>query len=717
MTADRTSPVLFDHAEKDFHVPPKVETCLSRVAVFSRGMVRIPHLASFLGADRLTFRPSDRASGGVDCVVGWGRKPNTDRARRYAARHGLPYLAVEDGFLRSLDLGARGAAPLSLVVDDLGSMYYDASRPSRLEQLLDHESGFDEETMRRAAWAMRRIVEKRLSKYNAAPDLPADALPHTRRRRVLIVDQTFGDMSIVHGLADAGSFARMLEAARDEHPGAEFFVKPHPDTVAGHKRGYLSGTSLPEGVALIEQDANPLSLLPNFDHVYTVSSQLGFEALLAGIPVTCFGMPFYAGWGATDDRTACMRRRRKRSVSEIFAAAYLRYARYIDPITGTRCDISRVIDHLILAREVNEANRGTTVCFGVPRWKRAHVRPFLESTGGRLIFARGTLDAGLRGATPGCRIIVWGRQDPRALDVFATRIATRPVRVEDGFIRSVGLGSDLIQAASLVVDGRGIYYDPGATSDLEEILQTAAFTPELVARAARLRQDILDAGISKYNVGDVDSRPTRPPAGSRMIILVPGQVEGDASIRLGCRGISTNLGLLEAVRSDYPDAYIIYKPHPDVVTRNRRGQAREDGIVMLSDEIRIDADIHDCIGAVDEVHTMTSLTGFEALLREKRVVTYGQPFYAGWGLTVDRTPVTRRTRRLTLDEFVAGVLVLSPRYYDWDSGNVCECETIVARLIARRAQAQSKTATSLDPGVRRQLRRARHLLAGWLRTA
>ena len=40
------------------------------------------------------------------------------------------------------------------------------------------------------------------------------------------------------------------------------------------------------------------------------------------------------------------------------------------------------------------------------------------------------------------------------------------------------------------------------------------------------------------------------------------------------------------------------------------------------------------LGIVDEVHTLTSLTGFEALLRGIEVHAYGGPFYAGWGLTM-----------------------------------------------------------------------------------
>src|SRR5687767_10142434 len=104
-----------------------------RIGVFSPGIARIPHLAAFLDAEKIVFPPGPLRS--VDCMVGWGRKPNTARARRYATRHGLPFVALEDGFLRSVGLGVNGDPPLSIVADELG-IYYDATAPSELERIL-----------------------------------------------------------------------------------------------------------------------------------------------------------------------------------------------------------------------------------------------------------------------------------------------------------------------------------------------------------------------------------------------------------------------------------------------------------------------------------------------------------------------------------------------------------------------------------------------------
>jgi capsule polysaccharide modification protein KpsS len=192
-------------------------------------------------------------------------------------------------------------------------------------------------------------------------------------------------------------------------------------------------------------------------------------------------------------------------------------------------------------------------------------------------------------------------------------------------------------------------------------LSEARFTDEELTRAKALRERIVATGISKYNVG-VKRRVGPPPDDERDVVLVVGQVEDDASIQLGCLDVRRNEDLLRATRLARPHAYVLYKPHPDVVSGNRRDTLPLHVANRLCDEVVVDASLADCLAVADEVHTMTSLVGFEALLRQKRVEVYGQPFYAGWGLTKDRHPHPRRARRLSLDELVAGVLLRYPRY-------------------------------------------------------
>ena len=198
--------------------------------------------------------------------------------------------------------------------------------------------------------ALAAIIRHGLSKYNHAPDAVPGFLEEKARYssfsemadalRVLIIDQTVGDASVTLGMADASSFTAMLDDAKQRFPRAQLYVKTHPDVLAGKKKGYLTEEAKRCGAELIAEDVAPLSLLAQADVVYCVTSQMGFEALMLGKRVYCFGMPFYANWGVTHDALSCPRRIKKRTFLEVFAAAYLLYARYVNPVTGERCDTS-----------------------------------------------------------------------------------------------------------------------------------------------------------------------------------------------------------------------------------------------------------------------------------------------------------------------------------------------------------------------------------------
>lgn len=626
--------------------------------VFSRGIWRTPHLAQFLGEYTLTQKKQSV----VSAVLGWGLRPTAKKARDYAATHELPYIALEDGFLRSLGLGCEDYPPLAMVVDDVG-IYYDTTRPSRLEQLI--LSPLPPAELREAERALELIVAFGLSKYNHAPDF-VDSTPHSAPR-VLVLDQTFGDMSVRFGQADAETFNIMLKSAVEENPQAEIWVKTHPDVISGKKQGYLTALSQFAGkVRLISDDANPLSLLRCVDKVYCVTSQMGFEALLLGKPVVTFGLPWFAGWGLTDDRhpnvAALQRagRRADRTLLALFACAYLQYSRYINPVTGRAGTIFDVIDYLNQGKQLNQRLAGMLYCVGMSLWKRAVIKPFFQLPSCTLHFVSSIKKLQNRTLPSNTKLLIWG-QGRAALLTFAAEHNLPVLRMEDGFIRSVGLGSNLVAPLSLVIDDVGIYFNGQAPSRLERILQHHPFTEHDRTLGLQLQQTLVAQHIGKYNVGE---RGFAVDSGGKKVILVPGQVEDDASIRFSTGAVNTNLGLLQAVRAANPEAYIIYKPHPDVVSGNRVGAVSEAQARELADEVAPQADILDCITCADEVHTMTSLSGFEALLRGKKVFCYGLPFYANWGLTTDAMHSPRRTRTLALSELVVATLVYYPQYID-----------------------------------------------------
>lgn len=305
-------------------------------------------------------------------------------------------------------------------------------------------------------------------------------------------------------------------------------------------------------------------------------------------------------------------------------------------------------------------------------WKRSAVRQLFSDT--QVIFITNAVDAPANGV-----LAVWGLK-PIAGELAA---GVRILRLEDGFLRSVGLGADLIRPLSWVVDGRGIYYDATRPSDLEHLLAHAEFSSALLQRAALLRERVVAEGITKYNVGVSD---WQRPSSVKKVILVPGQVESDASLIYGALKIRSNIGLLKAVRQANPYAHIVYKPHPDVVAGLRAKGTGEDEALSWCDTVITDASMGDLLMTVDEVHVLTSLSGFEALLRGKSVTCYGQPFYSGWGLTTDIIPNSRRNRQLSLDQLVAGALIEYPVYLSRKSDALITPEQALDELLDWRAK-------------------------------
>lgn len=702
------------------------------LGVTSRGILRLPFLASLLGEPVAKVRPTS-AVRQFRAIAGWGRRPSTASARKLAARMGVGFIALEDGFLRSFGTGTY-FPPLSLVVDDQG-IYYDSTSTSALEAMLDSGTDLLAGIAADVARAKALVLQHRLSKYNHAPLLELGDFTHPGPRseseekndgdvqRVLVIDQTAGDMSVMLGGATADTFAAMLAAARAENPHATIYVKTHPEVSSGRKGGYLTHVQDDARTVVLRQAANPLSLIEQMDRVYVVTSIMGFEALLAGKPVTVFGMPWYAGWGATDDRQSCSRRTRKRSVDELFAAAYFHYTRYLNPVTHQRGTIFDVIDWLVRQRETasrfcGHHDKGRMICVGFPRWRMANTHPLLSLNPGHVVFVPSVPAARGQAPRPEDCLVYWGCEAPAGLQELAGACSCHALRMEDGFVRSVGLGSDLIRPLSLVLDARGIYFDPSRPSDLEHILNTGRFSDDEMARARQVRAFIVEHGITKYNLEPRE--PVAWPTGGKAVVLVPGQVENDASIRFGCTDVKTNLGLLQAARRAHPDAFIVYKPHPDVMSGNRAGKLALAQAGELADHVETRLSVVSCIEACDVVHTLTSLTGFDALLRGKRVVVYGQPFYAGWGLTEDvldeGVAFARRQRRLALDELVAATLLRYPIYWDWDLKGYTTCEAVLHRIVETRSVLEASGGLErLRAGfARRQLRKLGTLAKAWL---
>ncbi|MBT6300712.1 MAG: capsular polysaccharide biosynthesis protein [Rhodobacteraceae bacterium] len=619
---------------------------------------RVRRILSLAGYE-LTLGLPDRG----DMVAVWGQSPNQYRGQWIAKKRKAGLLRVEDAFLRSVQPGRAGDPPLGLILDRSGC-HFDASYPCDLENILRHDPLKDTDLLCRAEQTIMRIRDNHISKYNAFETTQSPPAPGY----VLVIDQTFGDAALRASGAGKAEFKAMLAAARREHPDANIIIKSHAETILGHRRGYFSAADATDTIRLLATPISPWQLFDGAIAVYTMSSQMGFEAILAGHTPHVFGQPFYAGWGLSKDRKPITGRTRILSRAQLFAAAMILYPIWYDPYRDRLCALEDVLDILeAQSRAWRDDHRGWVAC-GMRLWKRPHLQSIFGRSK-RIVFQNNLAKARHTSTRHQRNLMVWasGHQD----------LAFPATRIEDGFLRSRGLGATLTPPLSLVADRLGIYYDPRAPSQLEQMIaDTVTLRPDQKARAERLRQQVIGAGLTKYNAGQTAAEIT----GTRRI-LVPGQVEDDASILTAAGDIKTNLALLTAVRRANPDAIILYKPHPDVEAGLRLGAVPDRDTAASADRVLTNTDPGTLLTQIDEVWTMTSLLGFEALLRNKRVVTYGAPFYAGWGLTHDLgRPPTRRVARPDLLGLLYATLIAYPRYFDPVTRLPCPVEVVVDRL-------------------------------------
>jgi len=469
---------------------------------------------------------------------------------------------------------------------------------------------------------------------------------------------------------------RLFATIRSARVGGAFWAPPvesHVETVIVRARAAPAG----EPDALLVDPAaavDPWSLLGGGATLVARGDDEWLAlAIIAGDPVRILAP---GRFGAPGEDVTTLRRR---------VADDLMRTRYRDPFTGADATIAATIATLGDWRRTFEANRNIVAGCGFSWWKRREIARFLWTPEHPLRVFRSERAALAYAERQRGTLAIWPSRVSASLVADAAARGVPLVRVEDGFVRSVGLGSNLVPPSSIAVDRLGIHYDPAHPSDLEALLANEGFSPEMLARAARLRETIVAAGISKYGQDAAQPVPQRQPG--RRLVLVAGQVEDDMSVWLGGAGLASNLELLRRARALEPDAEIWFRPHPDVDAGHRVGAVRDADALLHADRIVRGGGMAPLLDTVDAVHVLTSLTGFEALLRGCDVTCHGVPFYAGWGLTRDLAAVPdRRGRALALDALVAGVLIAYPRYLDPVTGLPCAPEVLIDRMQAGAAQ-------------------------------
>ncbi|MTH98915.1 hypothetical protein [Roseibium sp. RKSG952] len=361
---------------------------------------------------------------------------------------------------------------------------------------------------------------------------------------------------------------------------------------------------------------------------------------------------------------------------------------WFDPYDGNEISAHEALEIAGLIESRWQQNGRPSHCYGAQYWNHPSINATFSGAGGPVTFHEKWEEALTAARRDGGQLICWAGRITAEIEEACRNQGVPVIRIEDGFLRSVGLGAGLARGAMLATDDLGIYYDPSRASRLQELLQVRDLLESEKQRGRDLIAEIVNAKVSKYNFGKMRDFRFRT---DRKIILVPGQVADDAAIRksrsstIDCACTpNVNLDLLKLARDRNPEAFIVFKPHPDVETGLRKGKLAADDLAGLADEVATQANIVDLIEACDELETFSSLSGYEALLRGKKVTVHGVPFYAGWGLTQDLTPTPERTRTRHLDELVYLALVEYARTIDPVSLIHCSPEFLVSRLKFQR---------------------------------
>lgn len=627
----------------------------------------------------------------------WGYK-DRKRIKRYSKNKNIPFFRVEDGFIRSVQLGASKSIPISLCIDS-EVLYYDASESSDLERILSsYDFKQDTELIKLAKESMESLKILNISKYNNVSNKDIESIYGKKeKKRILVIGQVEDDESIKRGCLNKITNNELVILARMENPEAEIFYKPHPDVLFGKRKMYSNPQDVMSIAKVIVEPLSLADALQTIDHVYTITSLSGFEALIRGIHVTTLGAPFYSGWGLTDDRQFINRRGRKLTIEEVFAAAYILYPKYFHPITKREIDIKETIKIISFMRDFEEKKNEPDQISNIDG---ESINVEIDNTAKIGVLSKGiwaipNLDSFFKGDlvfNPKSNmdklsyIAGWGRK-PTAKKAIKMALENNLtyLALEDGFIRSIDLGVNGAPTYSICLDNVGIYYDATKPSRLENILNSSGWEREsLLQDATKAIELIRNNYLSKYNHAPMANENSIKKKENEDRILVVDQTLGDMSISLGLASKEVFIEMYKQARLENPVAHIYIKTHPDVISGKKQGNLSSIDIDNNTTFIYDDCNPISLLNLMDKVYVVTSQLGFEALLLEKEVHCFGMPFYAGWGITIDRKKLERRVRDRTLTEVFAAAYLLYTRYINPNTGKAGSIFDVINYIVENR---------------------------------
>ncbi len=558
----------------------------------------------------------------------------------------------------------KESSPYSLYHAYEGDVYFDFSKESNIESLLRSNWTPSETEWNLANLSLQMINKYGITKYNEYPHLPENFVKSSNIHNILLVDQPIDDESVISGSANEQTFNDMLMYAFDNFPYSTIYVKLHPDTIDKKKAGYLKKLlerhqlSDHPSIRVIDEHCNITSFFNFTQEIFVVTSQVGFEALLRGKSVTCFGMPFYAGWGLTNDMQVLTDAKPKRTLMDLFVALVIRHTIYLNPFTKTKGTILDLLEYISLQQR--HSNNKSIVFYNSQIAESTSIQNLLQIKDTKIV----NIKTPKKFKKHYENLIL--SENLKEYQTIVAHKCKNSAFIMPGFLfPSVSTHKE---PTSLIVDYNGPYFDPKCYSDLEFLIANETFTEyekqlsDKFISALKIRYDILS---KDEPIGQL--LKIKKEASNKTIIFVPGQIR---IINPYKTENQNDYNFLTEIIESNSNKIIIYKPIS--LSENSNSQeVSKDGLTALSILaekhknklfVETSASISNCINYSEEVHTITHECGVEALIKGKKLITYGQAFYAGLGLTEDKEAIIRPKKPLSLNELVLATYMLYPRY-------------------------------------------------------
>ncbi len=272
----------------------------------------------------------------IDAVLIMDCYDTADRelAIQYAINNHLPVLVFELGFIYSVSTKLSNG--ISYIIDTTNNIYTSTDQFNEINRYLNSRIELSTKRFETTKELIKIIQENSLTKYNL---LSSEFSVNSDKAKILLVDQILNDTGITRAEANQHSFDEMLDFVLKNYSEYEIYVKVHPETELGIRRGNINlDKCRKHHIKILSKSVSLKSLFSAFDKIFVVSSGLGLEALIFGKEVHCFGKAFYAGWGLTHDHVSFNYRLRKRTLEDLVYAYYIRSAFYFNTRTNSADD-------------------------------------------------------------------------------------------------------------------------------------------------------------------------------------------------------------------------------------------------------------------------------------------------------------------------------------------------------------------------------------------